>query len=500
MPRHDVRQMRSLLQRFASDDRGSMTIWGLFIFLCSGILGAFALDVTHLMASRTHLQVAADQAAHAALYLRNTTDPTTTTIDEIRTDAVNLVKATLPEGRYGVSLDPADINFGRYDTATRTWTEDNTSFEAARAETSFTRAKGNAAVTFLFRLIGLDEFNVSTESIFIAYGKACLREGFVANGIVDIQSNNSFVNGFCIHSNQYVSVNQRNSYERGTIVSMPNIDDLDIPGGIAYTADGEIDPKNFKLNEGLIDALTSGYIDIRVLNRIENMMYKYRNPTASESNYPNQLTASDTEGLPGFVNSAYATPLELSAKKITTEQIMAAGVVTAAQALASMDDVGNITTPQTDGSGRVYYIRCQGNSGLTIDASTTPLTNVVIMSPCEISFSNGSQIQNSRIMTSSTSADSISATNGLIVGTPGSCNGGAQFITQGGIRIPSGLEMYGSQMIAKGNIQFAANANGMTGASMIAGGTINGTSNGNMGLCGSGMGNNVELTYFRMVL
>ena len=210
--------------RFSKDQRGSMTIWGLFIFLCSGILGAFALDVTTLISARTHLQVAADQAAHAAIYRRNTTDPTVITTDAIKAEAIALVEATLPSGRYGGdAIEIDNITFGVYDTASDTFTANPASFEAVRAETSFRREKGNAVISFLFRLIGRDDFNVAAESIFIAYGKACVREGFVANGVVDIQSNNSFVNGFCIHSNTHVSVNQRNSYERGTIVSMPNI-------------------------------------------------------------------------------------------------------------------------------------------------------------------------------------------------------------------------------------------------------------------------------------
>ena len=109
-------------------------------------------------------------------------------------------------------------------------------------------------------------------------------------------------------------------------------------------------------------------------------------------------------------------------------------------------------------------------------------------------------IQNARVASLSTSDDSISASNGLVVGDSSDCKNGAQFMTMGGMRFPAGLEMYGSQLIAKGNIQFAANANGINGASLIAGGTINGTSNGEMGLCNGGMNNNVTVDYFRMAL
>lgn len=62
----------------------------------------------------------------------------------------------------------------------------------------------------------------------------------------------------------------------------------------------------------------------------------------------------------------------------------------------------------------------------------------------------------------------------------------------------SGLMVFGSQLIASGDIDFAANANGIMGASMIAGGRIDGTSNMDMGFCGSGMENNYEANYFRL--
>ena len=55
--------------------------------------------------------------------------------------------------------------------------------------------------------------------------------------------------------------------------------------------------------------------------------------------------------------------------------------------------------------------------------------------------------------------------------------GGAQIITWGGFDVAAGLEMYGSQIIAAGPIAFAANADGIQGASMVSGETIDGTSN-----------------------
>ena len=503
-------------KRFARDEQGSMTIWGLFVWFICGILGALALDVTYLVSSRTHLQVAADQAAHAAIYQRYLMDEDTETLDDVRDRALALVSATLPSGRYGIAMNRSDIEFGTFNTTTRTWTVDNASGQAVRAVARFDRDRNNAAISFLFRLIGRDDFDVAAEAIFVAYGKACLREGYVADGRVDIQSNNEFKNGFCIHSNDHVSVNQRNTYEAGTIVSMPNVEDLDIPGGVDYGDDGEIDPKNFKLNDGLIQALTAGYIDMRIMPRVENMIHYY----SGEHSYygddaPNPNVWNDSNlSHPGYIDPAYTaanTIVTIAAKNkaLTTADILAAGAVTAAEAVASIptdpdtglpDVVAGPATPETNGTGRVYYITCQGNAGLTIDASSDVLSDVVIISPCEIKFSNGSAIESARVITTATSADSISATNGLIVGQSGTCARGAEFFSLGGMRFPSGLEIHGSQLIAKGDIQFAANANGLTGASFISMGEIDGTSNGDMSLCDdpTQLTNRFQITYFRM--
>jgi len=74
-----------------------------------------------------------------------------------------------------------------------------------------------------------------------------------------------------------------------------------------------------------------------------------------------------------------------------------------------------------------------------------------------------------------------------------------QLVTRGGMNFPADLHMFGSQLLARLNIEFAANANGIQGASMVAGGRIDGTSNMNMSYCGSGMEDNYTADYFRLV-
>ena len=121
-------------------------------------------------------------------------------------------------------------------------------------------ARDNASRNFLLRLVGRDTFDVRVESVYSTYYPGCFTEGFVAEGVVDVQSNNNFSNGFCIHSNEYVSMNQNNYFEPGTVVSMPNIDDLDIPRS------------GFEKNDGLQTALRNGKYRLRLLNQLPDII------------------------------------------------------------------------------------------------------------------------------------------------------------------------------------------------------------------------------------
>lgn len=438
---------------FTKDEDGSMTILGLFVFLCVAIIGAFAIDVTNIYMSRTHLQTAADQTAHAAIYNRQLMDE-----DDAKIEALAITRATLPISQFGEVLDEDDIVFGYMDTSTDSFVPLANSTAAVRVRTRFTEDTDNALRSYLMKLVGMDQFNIITEAVYTTYMPGCLSEGFIAEGIVDIQSRNTFGNGFCIHSNTHVSLNSNNTFEPGTVVSMPDLEDLDLPRS------------GFDTNEGLRAALRSSGMNIRVLSRIENMIDLYQNPYTSS--VPN-----DTEGLPDYISTP--TVIESKTKSITTEEIYA------------MDD-GN-------GKGRVHIISCTGPAGLTIDA-TEALQDVVIISPCEIKFSKNSIVENARIISTSTSSDSINSPSGLRVGRDDSCGdgGSTQLVTLGGMSFASDLHIFGSQLIAMGDIDFAANADGVEGASFIAGGEINGTSNMNMFLCNGGMQHNVQIPYFRL--
>ena len=426
-------------KKFAKDEKGGITVLSLYLGLTTLIVGGLAVDVASLMSTRTQMQVATDYAAHAALYNREVMNA-----DDAKATAVQLVQNNLYSGLVAVTAE--DIHFGTYNFATSTFTSDPDSTEAVLVETSRLADRANPVSSYLLKLVGLNTFDLRTRAVFETYRPGCLREGFVADGIVDIQSNNAFFNGFCIHSNRYVSLNSGNFFQDGVSITMPRVSDLDAPDSA------------FEQNDGLREALGPDGYNIRILDeaRIERELLA--------------LTVEGTENYRDWLVNETVVPV--SGKNFDTTDFP---------------------------PGHIYELSCNGNKGI-INASSSPLTEVVIRTDCELMLSNNSELQDVVIYNTNTSVRSINSSQGLVLGRPDNCNigGGVQIITLGGFNVAATLEMHGAQIIAAGNIDFEANANGLNGVSLIAGGEIDTTSNIQMSLCGTGMEDNFEVDYFRM--
>lgn len=432
------------LSRFATDLSGGATAYGLLLMFTLLMAGGYAVDVQNVMTARTQLQTAADSAAHAALLARETK-----TEAEAKAAAVQVANLNMPTGIYGSTLDVEDVVFGDWDEVTRTFTPSPGSRDAVQVTAWRSTDRNNSVATYLLKLVGNDSWNVVVSSTYVTYHPTCLREGFVAQDVVDLQSNNSFTQGFCIHSNAYVSLNSNNYFEPGTVVSMTDLDDIDLPNS------------GYKTNTGLQDALREGSWNIRMVSRIDDVI---QGLTELKAQYkPDYITAT------AFMNLPSATVLQ--------SHLVA---------------------------GRAYRFTCPSSTGrLTIDRDVT-VSKVIILTNCEVFFRSGVKLEDAVIATTATGAKSISSASsgtGLTVGKPDNCapGGDAQLLTMGGMEFPSKLSIFNGQFLAVGDIQFAANAEGVKGAAMVAGGQISGTSNMTMAFCGTGMENNFHAEYFRMV-
>lgn len=467
--------MSGKVTNFAAAEDGSMTTGGLiFIVVCLAV-GGLAVDVSNAVSQRTQLQLTADSTAHVALYVRNET--LTATADEAKAAALALSDLNMPDGLYGDVLTASDIEFGVWDRDTRTFTPDPSSRTAVRVLTHRDAAGDNEVVTYLLRFAGLDSWNVRTSSVFELFDPPCLREGFVAENMVDIQSNNSYFNGFCIHSNDVVSLNSNNYFEEGTVVSMPDTERLDMP------------ESGYETNEGLEQALRYGAMHIRLINALRlvpsspftagsQAMWDYIQ-LATRDGQLNYLT-----GTPRNITIVNGRPGPSNAASDTVE---------ASRELLDRSDALALR------QNAVNYVYCSSTS--TQLQIRQALTNVVMITNCQISFGSGGALENGLIATLHTGLASISGSSDTRIGVVDNCaeGGGAQLISLGGMNFASGVAIHGGQLIALKEIQFAANGEGLRGTSIISGDTVSGTSNMEMGLCGTGMGGSLSMDYFRMV-
>lgn len=463
------------LARFQASEDGAMTAGGLIFTVIFLAVGGLAVDVSNAINQRSQLQLTADATAHDALYTRNYT--LTATADDAKAAALALGDYNMPSAVYGQTLTANDIEFGVWNRETRTFTADEASRSAVRVLTHRDAAGGNEVATYLLKFAGFQSWDVRTDSVFETYVPDCLREGFVAENMVDIQSNNEYLNGFCIHSNDVVSLNSNNYFEAGTVVSMPDSTRLDIPAS------------GYESNEGLQEALRYGAIQIRLINALREVPNApYATGIQAMWNYI-QLATRDGQlayvtGTPRQISIVNGRPRLSSASDDSVE---------AGRDLLDRD--GNLTLR----SNAVNYVYCSSTS--TQLQIRQLLTNVVVITNCQVSFGSGGALENGLIATLHIGNSSISGSSDTRIGQVDNCGvgGGAQLISLGGMNFASGISIHGGQLIALKEIAFAANGDGLRGTSIISGDTVSGTSNMRMGLCGTGMAGNLSLDYFRMV-
>lgn len=240
-------------------------------------------------------------------------------------------------------------------------------------------------------------------------------------------------------------MNNNNIFETGTIVSLSDVDNLELPNS------------GYEQNEGLREALREGTWNIRILERIDDII--------------TGLYAADDRYVPDYITGSGLITLSSTSLNAT-----------------------NFT------EGRIHTYNCASRSGrLTFD-NGTQLRNIVLVTNCQIKMGNQMTLENVVIATTNTASKSIYAPQDLQIGRDDNCaeGGGAQLVTMGSVDVAGNLKMYGGQILAKLNVYFAANAGGLQGAAIVAGGTVSGTSNMDMGFCGTGMENNYMAEYFRL--
>ncbi len=442
---------KSWKKRFSAcrdEESGAISLLNMYLVLTLAILGGIGIDMANLISARNHLQVASDVAAHAAIASYKNGD----TPAEARQKALDLAKANMPTGLYGDVLRAEDIYFGTFYETTEQFQTNDDWDDAAWVITSRLSENANPVSSLLLRLIGFNDFDVKTEAIFINGDPPCVGDGFYASGRVDMQSGNTFTDGFCIRSSSHVEFNNGNTFQSDpslefpVIVSMPTLNDLTIPNS------------GWGSNPGLYNARRDGVHLLDVDNFITEVIAGIYSSTTNVNVNPHTRSYITD---PTDVKYITVTPVKGKGKK-STDPISPT----------------NCTTfhPDCLYANAINVVDC---GGTTLDISADRYENVVIHTDCELDFADGADIRNATIITDSTSDRSI-ATNsaGFSLGNMTACggNGGATIITRGSMRFAAKMQLLGGQIIAAGDLNFAAQAIGHVGASVITGGEIDGTS------------------------
>ncbi|MBF9058613.1 hypothetical protein HKCCSP123_05400 [Rhodobacterales bacterium HKCCSP123] len=420
-----------------------MSAFGLYLFVICIAIGGIAVDYSSALRTETQLQAAADSAAHAALVARQSASE-----EEAILAGIEMAHATLPASLHGAIIQPSDFVFGQWDRETGTFTPVSGSRDAVLVDTARAAQRANALQTLFLRIIGIRDFDVMREAIYETYVPRCVIEGFMSDVLVDVTSVNIYREGYCIHSNGAVELQNNSIFEPGTIVSMPSLDDLDIP-----TA-------GMTSNIGLAEALRHAYYDIGVSERIAVALANVNNLYAPMY-HPDLLTSS--------------TSLHVTASNNFDEAEWT--------------------------EGRVNEAECMGANGRLRIRNGTTLRNGVLYTNCRIVFGEGVNLQDVVIITTSTHRDSITGAAGVVLGRDDDCapGGGVQIFTRGGVSFPSSLSMFGTRIIAEQEVRFTALADAVQGSSILSNGPIYGTANGEAAICGGdAMPADIGRRYFRL--
>ena len=463
------------LRRFLRQEDGVVSIQNMFLLLSAAIISAAAVDVTYFFSARSQLQVAADVAAHSALWTRNRGDaPSDAAVaaSRARAAAIRNVEWGMPPSAYGRVVENADIVFGSWNDATKTFRVNQASSNAVMVQyAGQDAASDNALPTFMFRMIGLDTLDVRTVSVYTTTVNDCADDGLMGQVKVDLRSNNAFYRGICLFA-PIIQINSGNTFQAGTMVTMPDPD--------RWTEYNQA--STFSQNLGLQEALRAGTFDFYILERLK----AGGNLRPGDVSLDTAMSTNSRE-LPSFINRA----------------TVAAGPI-AATPTSTTNRTINVS-PSSFQNGRVHRLDCTGGQdSITFAAGT--YSNFVLLTNCILDMSGKVNLENLVLSTTSTDDQSIRTssgnTDGLVIGKDDSCTagGGVRIFTRGGFKSAAKLEVYGSQILALKDINFTAGGsteNEIEGVSIISGGTVSGTSGNDFTGCPNGTNDASQTIYFR---
>jgi hypothetical protein len=416
-----------------------------------------AVDVTDGFRNRTMLQATADASALAAVIDLPDDSAAVAT-------AVSYAADNMGTDINGSVLDPGDVLIGLWDAATQSLDTTSAFPDAVMVTVRRSAENANALPVNFLRIIGLQTWNVTAQAVAQRFIPDCLRDGLIAREIVDMSSNNGFVNEICIHGEEGVNIQSNNYFESGVNVSMPSMSMLEIPAS------------GMDSNIGLPPALRENHLDPRMVNHITEITDAF---LALNTVSATALTATV---MPDYIDTSWGV------EEVSTG-------FNFANALPH----------------HIYHVLCPPMRNLVLPAGIL-IDQIVLIADCQITIGANSTVWDSVLISRSgpnpgpdnlnIGDANITAAAGVQLGKPDNCaeGGGVQLFSNATMHFSSTTSIDGVQMVAAGDILLGARDMGINGISAQSGGSIYLTANNMFGLCSGGAPDLFTVPYYRLVL
>jgi Flp pilus assembly protein TadG len=150
-------RLRRFIAMFRRDERGTvLAVVAAFMLVAIGT-ASIGVDVAYLYVLRNQLQIAADAAALAAAHeLPNAA--------AARAAAIDYATKNMPANVNGNVLTNADVLVGNWNTATHTFVDGATPFNAVKVTTRRAQANANAAPTYFASVFGIRQLDMSARA------------------------------------------------------------------------------------------------------------------------------------------------------------------------------------------------------------------------------------------------------------------------------------------------------------------------------------------------
>lgn len=450
----------TLIIDFGKDDRGLVTHLALIVLVLVLLFSGLSVDSTNAWRVQFQLQTAADATAHAgSLTVRDAGGRSMGLLTRMsaRESILSVANANLSEDMQDSAIKWSDITFGTWDPDTRQFTYTYPSVNAVRVTATRNTARENPLPTFLLRLTGIATRDIEVESVAYLTKQECPVGHIISNSMVEFTSNNEFYNNLCIKGADGVSLNNGNYFDDTNMIFVPDLSDMDWPSSVSMST---------IVGRGTADSsATLTYADI--VRTESDISAEY---VADVDALATLFLDSLYEDQPDYINPSAAV-IEIRARDVKYTSFI---------------------------PGRIYHVECGGSKDSKAQFfKNAMVSEVVIISDCVTQLGNGSVFEDVVLISKDTSNRSVYAANGVQLGQDDACadGGGVKVYAAGDISSASGLQLYGAELSAVGEVQVAAQADGVEGVVINANGNVTFSAQASFGACTDASSSDSEYSF-----